>query len=209
MAYESARKHKEVANEYRRAEEFSEAGDYFTTAAYAYLGDSPPKTGLGITNAEYCLLQAVVCYRLGDQFSRAVNRSRQGILIAEDVLDRVLAAETPENVYDRARRGALYEFIGDFRVVGDLDGADEAYDAAVEIYEEAGDPTTGYSEQERMRLMDFLDLVGTAVGEELEASWRTGQHNSTFTEWVAYKRDQLPSVVTELMALGTWNWDDV
>lgn len=208
MTLEGAWERKDKAHEYRRRGEFNDAGDYYTITAYEYLGESPPTTGHSICHAEYFFLQAAVCYRLGNNFERGVNRCRQGILIAEDVLDRVMAAEEPENIYEKARRGAIYEYIGDFRAVGELEGADEAYDNAIRVYQDAGDPNTGYSEQEHMWLMEFFDLIADTVGDGLDPSWRSSLSDTTFTDWVKYKRNRLPKVLEELLERGKWDWED-
>lgn len=207
MTLEKAWEHDETADNYRQQGMFHEAGDYYTIAAYEYLGTSPPTTGLSISHPVYVLLQAAVCYRLDDDFDRAVNRCHQGILISEDVLERVMEAETPENIYDDARRGAIYEYIGDFRVVGELNGVDEAYDNAIHIYQGAGDPETNYSEQEHMRLMDFFDLIATTVSDGLDTSWRRSLSGLTFTDWAEYKREKLPELLSDLYEYGKWDWE--
>ena len=209
MAYQKARDHESAADDRRRRGDFAEAGDQFSAAAYAYLGlaDSLPTTGLGITNTEFSFLPASVCYRLDARPDRATNRCKQGILIAEDVLERTLTVERPENSYDQARQGAPYEFIGDLRLLGQLDGVESAYDEAIRVYETAGDPNTGYSEQEHMRLMSFLDLVGSGVGQPLDDEWRTGMAGATLTDWVEHKRAQLPVVLDQLLEKGSWRWE--
>lgn len=208
MTHEHSRRRREIAHEYREKGRLNDAGDYFTLAAYEYLGECPLTSGRTISHAEYYLLQSAVCYRIDENWNRCENRCHQGILIAEDVLESVKRADKPENFYDRARRGALYEYIGDFRTVGELGEAREAYDNASQIYQNAGDPNTGYSEQEHMWLMEFFDLVASAVNDGLDDKWRSLLSDTTFSEWVEYKRERLPTLLDALDERGEWVWED-
>jgi len=204
---EQASQYEETADDHRLRGEFVEAGDTYTTAAYAYLATHLPKTAKGFCDPGFCLLEAAVCYRLGGQMNRCVNRCEQGILLAEDVLDRVDAREPPKCAFDRARRAALYEFIGNFRIIGGLDGAAEAYDEAINIYETEDNPITAYIEQEHMSLLGFLELLSKGVDAdgELGAKW---WNEARLTEWVSYERNRLPILLSELDKQGEWRWKD-
>lgn len=204
MTEENRWGNKEKAIELRNDEKLIDAGEQFTLTAYQYLGQSsfsPPygHTAWGL----YALLMAGTCYIIGGEESRCKNRCRQGILIAEDIKHRVLAEPVPENIYDHARRGAWDEYIGDFRVLGQLEEADEAYDAAVEIYLDAGDPDTGFSEQEHMRLRQYFTEVAGATG------YNSGELNRlrtsiSFSAWIAYKREYFPDILDRLSKSEKW-----
>ena len=199
---------REAAQEYRKKSQLVDAGDQYTVAAYAYLSEAesnqPPAVSHGkIAFGLYSLLCAGTCFRIAKLDTRCQNRARQGILIAQDIEERVSAGETPDNTYDHARQGVWHEFIGDFRTVGRLDGASRAYDTAIEVYLAAGDPDTGYSEQEHMRLFDFVHGLSSGADIEIESidTVRTG---CGLTAWVEYKREQLPALLSQLDSQGTW-----
>lgn len=181
-----------------------QAGEYHTLIAHEWLGKSlPTKFGTKISGGEVALLRAAICYRLGGRLDRCENRCRMGILVAEDMIDRVFEMEPPENAYDRARRGAWYEYIGDFRCIGDFGDPGSAYDRAIEVYEDAGDPGTECSEQEHMYTMAVYNEVARALGRDPEPV-ETTQNDMTLTDWVEKKRETYPEMLTELDERGEW-----
>ncbi|MFC7079131.1 hypothetical protein [Halorussus caseinilyticus] len=134
MSFNKAHEHEQAAQQHRENGDFVEAGECYTAAAYIYLADWPPThRGKNVSHGEYYLLNAATCYRLGGCTDRARNRCQQGVLIAEELLDRTknIGGTT---AYDRARYAAWYEFIGDFRVVGILTEKVSAYERAEQIY---------------------------------------------------------------------------
>jgi len=200
----NTRDHWEQAKELRQKGEFVEAGDYYTVAAYGYLGeDLPGRFGVRISHGASGLQRAALCYRLASRRGRCQNRAKQGILIAEDMLDRVFVGDPPDNHYDRARRGAWHEYIGDFQLMADLADPTDAYEQAIAVYEDAGDPGTGYAEQEHGFLIWLYQSVGSAVGCDIDPI-DTGLNDLTFSDWVAMKRENLPSFLTDLDDQATW-----
>lgn len=112
--------------------EFAVAGDYYTQAAYQILAHNSVRTGhvRQIGGGLDRLLRAALLYRVADEVDRCRNRSKQGILIAEDLRDEV--------VDDEREQAMLQEYIADFHGIGGLDGADQAYQDALDRLEAAG-----------------------------------------------------------------------
>lgn len=121
--------HVERAREHVSGDAYGPAGDAYTLGAYAGLGDLP---GLGAdatttpAAALGHLLAATLCYRVAGRDERATNRAGQGALVAEDLRDAVLDGGVAA--------GAMWEYVGDFRLLSGLYGAAEAYDRAEATY---------------------------------------------------------------------------
>lgn len=181
----------------RKDGQFVDAGDHYTVAAYESLARGlPGKYGIKISGGEVHLLRAAICYRVGDRMDRSRNRCRQGILIAEDMIDRVFDMVPPTNFYDRARRGVWYEYIGDFRCIGDLRDPAAAYEKAIEVYEAADDPDTMYSEQEHSYTMAVYREVAKAVDRD-PGPIDDMCNELTLSDWVEQKRETYPSLLME------------
>lgn len=128
--------------------DYRTAGDRYTRAAWRALAD--PREGkatavdpfdadeqgwVGVGLAH--LVVSAVCYRVADLGDRATRRGVEGVAVARDLED---ALDRP------VQRACLREFVADFRLVGDLDGARESYDVAAEAYRDAaggGDAGSG------------------------------------------------------------------
>lgn len=63
------------------------------------------------------------------------------------------------------------------------------------MYRAAGDPDTGYAEQEHMRLMSFYNSVALAAGRD-EPEWFSSRHDTTLPEWLSHKRQHLPDALS-------------
>lgn len=124
-----------------------------------------------------------------------------GILVAEDVRARISGEPIPENFYDHARRGAWDEYIGDFRVIGGIEGSDEAYESAKEVYESAGDPETGFAEWEHTRLLDYFRQVAKLADYDEDELGRVNT-KLPLSEWVKYKQENLPKILEDIGGLG-------
>lgn len=210
MTWKQGSEYADIADEKRQDKQFVEAGDHYTQATYEYLGESGPapdrsKSSKGL----HYLAMGAICYRLGDQYDWCRNRCRQGVLIAESISERALSQKPSSNQYEIARRGAWSEYIGDFRVLGDFDNADEAYEAAKDVYREAEDPRLAIIEQEHMRLVELLRKLGTATEYDLEELYRLQRHydGGTLTEWVDYKREHLSKALERLLRQNEWQYE--
>jgi hypothetical protein len=118
--------------------EYGDAGDDYTLAAYGGLAGFEgrrreafdPDAGGRVAHSLAALFLAGVCYRVAGVDSRARNRAGQGILVAGDQREHVLAHPV--------ERAACHEWIGDFRTLtGDGERADAAYDRAATAYADA------------------------------------------------------------------------
>ncbi|USZ71101.1 hypothetical protein [Natronosalvus halobius] len=127
-----------------------------------------------------------------------------GILIAEEMIDRVFAADPLEYFYDQARRGVWYEYIGDFRCIGNFGDPTSAYDQAREVYEAADDPDTWYSEQEHGYTMAVFREVARGVNRD-PGPIDDMENDMTLTDWVSFKEDAYPSLLDDLTERGDWS----
>lgn len=207
MTSEMARELLEDAEAAHEENDLVTAGDLYTRTAYAYVASGPYDPGGWTSKGLYCLLLAATAYKVAGRDQLCENRCRQGILIAEDVSERALAGSTPSNIYDDAKRGVWQEYIGDFRLVAGLDGADEAYDRATNVYVEAGDPETSYAEQETGWIMAYFREVARPTGMDVETLSEV-QMRYPMSEWVAFKRDHLPEALETLVKRGSWGLVD-
>lgn len=225
MTTDHARELKAVANTKRKQGKFTEAGERYTRVAYEYLGESelfPPSTW-GSSGLLYMAV-ASVCYGLADDEYRCINRCQQGILVAEDMLDHAPSVE-PSNRFHRANRGTWYEYIGDFVLIGHavtderLDvrrsnaaSTDELYDRAKEVYSDAGDPGLMAIEDVNNLSLTFFTFVARGADFDLSEfeAMREYETEATLSEWVDYKRKNLPGMIADLIASGEWQnmWDD-
>jgi hypothetical protein len=128
--------HRSAAVDALAGRSYELAGDEYTRAAWRVLADPRPDVetfdagdqGWVGDGLQY-LAVAVVCYRLAGRAGVATRRGVEGVAVARD-LER--ACKHP------VQRACLAEFVGDFRVVADIDGATGAYEDAADAYRDAG-----------------------------------------------------------------------
>ncbi len=192
------------AERYREDGEFATAGEYYAVAGHGYLDVEPPSLpGIRESNAVLQFLLACTACRIAERRTRTENLGRQGALVVADMINRIESTAVPSNDYDHARRGAWYEYLGDFRLVGEFDDPSDAYEAAERVYQAAGDPDSGYAEQEHMRLMSFYNSIAFAVGSD-EPEWSSFRHDTTLSEWLSHKRQHLSGVLSAVEARQEW-----
>jgi hypothetical protein len=128
-----------------------------------------------------------------------------GTLIAEDYLKYVEDQEPREGSFAALRRGCWKEYIGDLRTIAMQDTASEAYDEAINIYSSEGDASFVITEQEHTNLTGFFRSVKRGAGYEIDPDDPEEMPpDITFTGWVEYKRDQLPSLLEQLEKNEEW-----
>ena len=201
-----AQKHQSTAESHRAKGAFEHAGEYFTLAGYAQVSHRPPgRFGQSISRGLYYLLHSVVCYRLSRHPSaRDQIRCDQGVLLVEDMQERLSEKPTPANEFDRARVGAWDEFRGDFATLaGDSEEAEQAYDAAKECYKKAENFDLGFAEREHRDLIQFYEDLALASGEEL-SDWYERKTDLSFPEWINHKREHLPAYFETVIERGKW-----
>lgn len=197
MVRERRIKLRDEALELRSAGDFESAGDHFTWAAFEGLGESElSKEGASewaIGDAIHCLQSAALCYRLAGGLERCQLRCEQGISIARELREFVLKPD-PE-------KGLTFEYEGDFRVIGDLEGYEEAYLTAARYYMD-NKPFDGW-EGETLFVWNyklFEELVNVTehdVPEYLDLNYE-------FLHRVKYKRTEFPNIVQQLVEQGEW-----
>jgi hypothetical protein len=202
----------EQADALRESGDLTGAGNAYTAAAYEFAGTVTDhtfpecdKTATAISNICF----AAICYRIvGDQF-RVQNRCDVGILLAEDYINHIEGEKFEDGSFADLRRGAWPEYIGDCRMIADREGADMAYDRAIEIYRSAGDIDFVYGEREHNYLTKLFTNIKRGAGYEIseDAPERQPLGGPTFTEWVRYKRKHLPGFLEDLDKKGAWPVD--
>lgn len=209
MTLDEAHDHRNDAEAIVHGEQdFPRAGDVYTTSGFARLGIRPPtRQGLNVGTGLVEFLYASTCYRLGDLQQRCVDRCQMGVLIANEMRERVHDREPPDNFYERARRGVWDEFVGDFRIIAGFDDPDAAYARAQKTYRDAGDPRTGYAEQIHIGLMGFVQRIEMGLGHDMDP-WSNIRSEITLSEWVEYKREHLAEFLEELVKQGEWVWEE-
>jgi hypothetical protein len=109
------------------------AADEYTRAGWRVLAE--PRPGQGpfesdergwVGDGLQYLTAAAVAYRVAGESTRAARRAVEGVAVARDL-------ETGLDV--PVQRACLAEFVADFRVAGDTDGAEKAYRDATDAYE--------------------------------------------------------------------------
>lgn len=138
MTFESFERYSDKASKYRDSSEFESAGNYYTLAGYEALSAgeatrAPFERGeVNTARGLRSLLEATSCYRIAGKRKRAQNRAEQGILVCRDLQEHVIDYN--------AQRALMNEYIGDFRLLGGLDGFDDAYKKARETYASTENP---------------------------------------------------------------------
>lgn len=196
MRFEDYRKHRDNADEKRREKKFELAGDEYTIAAYEALAKSNLRGTADISRGLYCLMSAAVCYRLGAELRRGQNRCEQGILIAEDLRDNLFE--------DDLSRGAMWEQIGDFRTIGDLNGATDAYETARKRYSSSGDPMEYACTEEFDATINIFDRLAEAVDHEM--SWV--KFKSSQLNRVDCKITEFASILKNVLQESQWEYED-
>ena len=205
MTVDGAHDHQATARKVRNSGDFNKAGERFTAAAYEWWGVQP-RDGFGtyIANGNYDLLNAAICYMVAGKEDRGENRCKQGVLVADDMHQWVHENTDPSYEYDRARRGAWKEFVGDFRTIsGDEEAAAEAYDEAQSIYEIASGIDLEMVDREQRWLIQFYEDLIRGAGGNVE-DWYDQKAKLTLSQWIDHKRIHLPRYYDWLLEKGKW-----
>jgi len=204
-------RHSSAAIEALAAREYERAGDAYTRAAWETLAE--PRDGQSpfeITEKGWvgrglqALTVATVAYRVAEQPERATHRAVEGVAIARDL----------EGIAERAPQSACFaEFVADFRLVGGLDGAGEAYREAERAYR------TGDEEIEEPQYWGTTPLFEAAAGTiqqvargsangEIAVTWEDlhGPDPSQAGEFLAhraqFKRQRFDSLLARTLSEG-------
>lgn len=196
------------------AGQLTDAASYYTAAAYGNLmrfqrsptfveehgsdGTTypvPGQVGKGVRE----LLLAALCYRIADAPGRAANRSRQGILVVEDLREH-------DPIFERTtHQGWCYEAIGDLRLFGDLDDHDEAYCEAERRYEGTDNPIQWLAETEFEVLIQPVIRLAESVGRDIPDKTVEDVRRRSLTDRIEYKRTHYPDIVAAVVEAGNWD----
>lgn len=193
MTFERFVEHRDKAEEAQTQGAFESAANNFTLAAYEILGssncttapleDDSTKVGRGLCS----LLSSAVCYRRAGVEDRCRNRCHQGILVCEDIEDHV-AAYAPQ-------KGLMNEYIGDYRLIGDLGNHEAAYENARTIYEETDNHIGWQAEPEfELNMTFFLELAKSA-DVDIDRTTKASIKAESLVDRIEFKRDRFPAIL--------------
>lgn len=196
-----------AGQKYRRSRQFVEAGDQYTFATYAGLAESEFQTMRHISSAIYWLLCAGLCYRMADQMDRCHNRSRQGVLIAQDLRDGAFQDDALRGLRDEtdALEGLSYEYIGDFRILGSLGNHEKAYDRAAACYDRVDDHLAWNSELEFTEPLLFVTNLVEYLGYPVDSELVDAAESTSLHARLEFKQATLPDVLEQVCDAGHWS----
>ena len=190
--------------------EYETAGNRYTRAGRRVLAD--PREGLDpfepdeygwIGQGLAQLLLAATTYRVAGVSDRARRRAVEGIAASRD-FEGVLSGP--------AQDACLAEFVADFRVVGGLDGANDAAETAIDRYERVGrvdsPQAIATSPLFGAAALPIKQLARGQNNGEIAVEWDTlhGPDPSRPGEFLAhrvrYKRQRLASLVERAVTEG-------
>ncbi|MFC4357954.1 hypothetical protein ACFO0N_08335 [Halobium salinum] len=211
--HQTADEHRNAAVEALAGRDPERAGDEYTRTAWATL--ATPRADVGPFDADErgwvgvglgALVVSAVCYRVAGRDARATHRGVEGVAVARDLRH---ALEHP------VQRACLREFVADFRVVGGLDGVQEAYAAAAEAYEHAADSLDG-DDPQRWATTPLFEAAAAPIKQvargpangEIAVAWEDlhGPDPSAPGAFLArratYKRQRFPSLLARVVDDG-------
>lgn len=208
-ACEGTRRHawdrRDEGDAHRADHEYVRAGEQYTAAARAYLGEGPPAPMTYARRAVVMLLQAAICFRLGDAPRRGDRRCREGTHVTLDAIEHAELEYDAEELSRATWFGAWHEYLGDLRLHGNVGDPNGAYDRAETIYERAQPTSTLLVEAENRSAVGHFNRLVEAVDADVEAWESDPADESRFTDWLAYKREHLPRLLDALYEAGEWS----
>ena len=191
--------------------EYQSAGDCYSRAAWHVLAE--PRAGVSPfaadergsvgTAVQYLVLSAV-CYRVADAPARATNRAVEAIAVARDLKT---ALSQP------IQQACLDELVADCHVVGDLDGAADAYATAEDAYRTAGADVSNPQKWATAPLFEaaaapIKQLARSGANGELAITWEDlhgadpDDSGAFFAHRTRYKHQRFASLVEGVVADG-------
>lgn len=178
--------------------EHTRAGELFTAAAYVALGASEFENRIAIGSGIASLLTACVCFHLGGETERGQNRSRQGLLIVDDL--RVSTFEGP------VQEGLSHELAGDFRVLGGFGGHDHEYEQALEGYEQTTNPFGWMGEPEFELPITLFIRLARSADWDLDEKTELDILNRSLVDRIEYKKQHFPAIFRAVLENGTFTY---
>ena len=191
--------------------DYRRAGDEYTRAGWRVLSD--PREGITPFDADekgwvgdglQYLATSAVCYRVAGQDTRATRRGVEGVAVAKDLTNGL---DHP------VQHACLKEFVGDFRTVAGLDGAEAAYREAETAYENAGSAVDnpqawGTTPLFQAAAEPIKQVARGQANGEIAVDWADlhGADPSAAGDFLAhraeYKRQRFPGLVERAVADG-------
>lgn len=195
----------DVAKGHHESAAYEAAAKEYVAAAYEYLGENGLEHSVPAARGIRNLSLAAACHRFLGDSAQCQNLCWQGVYLSNNVGDAVLERPPASHPHDQSERGVWYEFEADFRLIGGLPDAADAYDRAERVYEAAGDPRSASSEQFHLNvaLLTKLLVRGTAADtDELDDLLPY----CTLSSWLDYKRGALPDALDRLEEEDDWTY---
>lgn len=206
MTDKAGRERSNEAEEHYEQREFGAASDTYVQAAYQSLGHHGLTQSAVTVRGLHWLLRAVGCARQDGDDATARKLAWQGVHVARLIGDRQQSRPPASHAHDQAERGVWYEFEADFRVLGGLPDADDAYDRAATVYREAGDPRSFGIEQTFMAAVSYPKLLFRGYDLRVDELEDLHPSETTLTQWIAFLRDAFPEVVEAIAADVEWTY---
>jgi hypothetical protein len=143
---------------------------------------------------------------------RCQNRCEQAILVVSDIRDNVSPHPDLGNATE-AHTGLAYEYIADFRLLGDLGDYDECYKRAHDQYKIVERNSNisqilGWSgEGEFEEAIQCLKRTAEAVGNPVREPTRAEIERSLMKR-IDYKREHFPDLLEDLFDGSSWIWEE-
>lgn len=205
-------RHKKFAQRCRKNGDLERAAIYYHSAANGWLmqsrklPDELPESekDVYLASSDFgwgikCWLASGLCFRLADKDGRATNRCQQAILYVCDLLKH-----EPQFQPERRKpiKGLCHEIIGDFRVVGTIDGVNRAYDQAERIYDEVSNPVQWQSEDDFHAVITVSLELAESVGYNIPN--RTEIEINSLASRIDFKQDDFPIILNKVLDAGNW-----
>lgn len=208
MTIETGKERVETAHALHESGEYVEAADSYTAAAYEYFGANGLTHSVSVARGLRYLIIGATCLRYRDRLERCQNLCWQGVHISRAISEEALSLPPEPNPYDQSVRGVWYEFEADFRVVGELPEAADAYDRAKAVYADAGDPDTAAFEQFHLAAAILPKVLVYGTDTDPEDLHSVIRPPATLTDWVEFKRQTLPAILERLDDGDEWTFVD-
>ena len=206
MTTEAGAQKAETARKCRSKGRYNEAAEYYTAAAYEYFGENGLKHAVSTARGLRYLLIGAACLRHESDHDRCRNRCWQGVLISRAVAQAAESLPRESHPHEQSERGIWYEFEGDFRAVGGVSDAGSAYEKAERVYRDAGDPESVSLEQFHAAVAGPTKLLVRGTDTDAERLDELLGPTATLTEWLAFKRQRLPTALERLERTDDWTY---
>jgi tetratricopeptide (TPR) repeat protein len=207
MSKDAAKQKEAAAKAHHKDGRYEEAADAYVESGYEYLGAyglAPFKVSpaRGLTQ----LAIAAACLRHIERMDDCRNLCWQGVYVSEAIGKKALDQPRASYDYDQSKRGVWFGYAGDFKLLGDLPGKEEAYEKAKEVYIDAGDPQRG-AEQLHMAVIVLTKYLLHGTGMETDELRSLGRPpEEPLSEWIEFKRRRIPEALERLDTCEEWTY---